>query len=207
MAQDRQVGRILTAVVRSLRQEFPDDFFKRCHYAAFGMRALLADAGVASQIVGGDLAAFIVSTDGRRSALQGFGYGQDQCAHYWVASDQHLFDVGPHLMPYDAAWPIAAQPLIAWDLAAPLPAYLRYRTLQRFAAAAPMGQVEAHNLRCDRFVAACRDRSARQAPSAANATWLLVDAASTAAAARRRDVWAGGALAFADRRPPARLPF
>lgn len=199
--------RLLGVVVRNLRREFPDDFYKRCHYAAFAMRALLLDAGVEAEIVGGDFVAFIVSRDGTRAGMQGFGFGKEQCSHFWVIAEGRLFDVGPHLLPSDSSYPVAAMPLVAWDMEATLPAYLRYRPLQRFPAAAVMSSVLEQNARCARFIANCRSRAASQLAGAKPLSWLLTGASATDTTARRRDPWAMGALRFARMTSLSELPF
>jgi hypothetical protein len=66
MVSHNHIVRLLSVLVRSLRKEFPEDFYKRCNYAVFGMRALLLDARVEAEIVGGDFVDFIVSKDGAR---------------------------------------------------------------------------------------------------------------------------------------------
>jgi hypothetical protein len=101
----RQLELILIAVERTLRQQFPNDFFKRCAYSAFGIRALMKDAGVCAELVGGDFAAFTMSPSGDRAAVQGFGFGDDQCAHFWVEADQRLVDIAPYFLPHDSSYP------------------------------------------------------------------------------------------------------
>lgn len=207
MLSNIQTARLLSVVVRSLRKEFPDDFYKRCSYAAFATRALLLDAGVESEIIGGDMVAFIISRDGRRAGMQGFGFGKEQCSHFWVEAEGALIDVGPFLLPQDASYPVAEIPLVAWNLAQPFPAYLRYRCIVRFPAEAVMSSEAEHNARCDRFIAACRDRVASQVTGTKPLSWLLTDPDATANATRARDPWATGALRFAGLMDVAQLPF
>jgi hypothetical protein len=208
MLSNSQILKLLGVVVRSLRKEFPEDFYKRCYYATFAMRALLLDGGVEAEIVGGDFVAFIVSRDGVRAGMQGFGFGADQCSHVWIEAEGRLLDVGPHLLPEDASYPLSRMPLVAWDLATPFPAYLRYRRVQRFPADAVMSAVPGQNARCDNFIAACRSRAASQVAGAKPLTWLLTDPnATVAAAARSLDSWAIGAMRFARMTSISDLPF
>ena len=207
MLSDRQIIRLLSVVVRSLRNEFPGDFYKRCCYAAFGMRALLSDVGVEAEVIGGDFVAFIVARDGGRAGMQGFGFGKEQCSHFWVVADGRLLDVGPHLLPNDSSYPVSPMPLVAWDTTAPFPAYLRYRPLQRFQAEAAMSAVPEQNARCVRFIAACRSRAASQVAGSKSLSWLVTGTGATEAAARGRDSWAIGALRFAGMTRPSELPF
>ncbi|CAN7440941.1 hypothetical protein LJR164_002870 [Phenylobacterium sp. LjRoot164] len=207
MLSNSQTLKLLGVVVRSLRKEFPEDFYKRCYYAAFAMRALLLDGGVEAEIVGGDVVAFIVSRDGGRASMQGFGFGAEQCSHFWVEADGRLLDVGPYLLPEDASYPVSSIPLVAWDLATPFPAYLRYRRVQRFPADAVMSALPEQNARCDRFIAACRSRAASHIAGSKPLTWLLTDPNATVAAARRHDSWAIGAIGFARMTNISDLPF
>lgn len=149
---------------------------------------------------------FIIAKDGRRAGMQGFGYGEDQCSHFWVAAEGRLIDVGPHLLPSGSSYPVAPMPFAAWDLAAPLPAYLRYRPLQRFPAEAVMSlTVSEINARCERFIAACRSRAAGQVAGAKAQSWLLTNDVATQVAAQAEDAWALGAVRFESMSPP--LPF
>jgi hypothetical protein len=207
MISNSQTIRLLGVVVRSLRKEFPDDFYKRCYYAAFAMRALLQDAGVEAEIVGGDFVAFIICSNGARAGMQGFGFGEGQCSHFWVVAEGLLLDVGPHLLPNDSSYPVAAMPFVAWAMEAPFPAYLRYRPLQRFPAEAVMSVVPEQNARCDRFIADCRTRLSSQIAGSKPLSWLLTGPGATEAAARGRDPWAQGALRFTSMTPVAELPF
>jgi hypothetical protein len=202
-----QTLKLLGVVVRSLRKEFPEDFYKRCYYAAFAMRALLLDGGVEAEIVGGDFVAFIVSRDGSRAGMQGFGFGAEQCSHFWVEAEGRLLDVGPYLLPEDASYPVSGMPLVAWDLTTPFPAFLRYRRVQRCPANALMSAVPGQNARCDRFIAACRSRAANHIAGSKPLAWLLTDPRATVSAARSRDSWATGAIRFARMSTISDLPF
>lgn len=206
MIPSNQILRLLTTVVRSLRKEFPTDFYKRCSYAAFATRALLLDAGVEGEIIGGDFVAFIVSKDGARAGMQGFGFGKEQCSHFWIVADGRLIDVGPHLLPSDSSYPVAPMPFVAWNMSSSLPAYLRYRPLERFPADAVMSTLPEQNDRCDRFIADCRKRAASQVAGASSPSWLLTGDAAVGAAARGRDAWAIGALRFSGMTNPGRAP-
>jgi hypothetical protein len=102
------ITRTLYVVDCSLRKEFPEDFYKRCMYAAFGSTALLQDAGYEANIVGGDFLAFVVAKSEQRAGLQGFGLGTDQPSHFWVEVDNTIVDVGPHYLPEDSRFPAAS---------------------------------------------------------------------------------------------------
>lgn len=86
MVSNSQTARLLGVVLRRLRKDFQDDFYKRCFYAASIMRALLVEAGVETEIVGGDFVAFTVSRYGARVGMLGFGFGGEQCSHFRVVA-------------------------------------------------------------------------------------------------------------------------
>jgi hypothetical protein len=203
----RKIERVMAAVDRTLRRQFPEDYFKRCAYSAFGIHALLLDAGVEAQIVGGDFGAFIVSPDNRRAAVQGFGFGEEQCSHFWVESDGRLLDLGPHYLPRDSSFPVVAMPAVAWPLAEPLPRGLRYRALDRFPPDAGMSSEPIIQARGERFMEACRQRMARQKGALTLPCWMLDGTATWESRIRRREHWALGLKEFEKRAAPADLPF
>lgn len=143
----------------------------------------------------------------RGPVCRGFGFGTEQCSHFWVEVEGRLLDVGPHLLPNDASYPTASMPLVAWAMAMPFASYLRYRPLQRFPAEAVMSSVPEQNFRCDRFIPACRSRAAGQIAGAKPLSWLLTEPSATEAAARRLDLWARSALRFAEMTRVSDLPF
>jgi hypothetical protein len=208
MISEHKIAQVLSVVVRSLRKEFPEDFYKRCAYAALGTRALLSELGINAEIVGGDFVAFVVATDNSRGGLQGFGGGQAYSSHFWVLVENRLLvDVGPHLLPAGSSYPIAKMPLVAWDFETPLPAYLRYRALERFPAGAPIGTLLGHEERSGRFVESCRKRAVTQVVGTAPVSWLLTGERATYDSAKRQDKWSIGALRFADLSEATTLPF
>jgi hypothetical protein len=202
----RQVERVLTVVNRTMRREFPSDFDSRCAYAAFAIRALLNEMGYKAQVVGGDFVAFVVSTDGQRAGLQGFGFGQDQCAHYWVETEEVIIDLGPHYLPRKSSYPAERMPAVAWNRREPLPAFLRYQSLVAFSPDAQFSPVQAHRERCSRLIDACQTRNHSQITTPTFTSWIVADTHSVMAASRR-DKWAQNALLFAKRCSVSTLPF
>jgi hypothetical protein len=203
----RQLERILTVVDRTLRKEFPSDFHKRCAYAAIGTRRLLQAAGVDAELIGGDFLAFVVSQDGNRAGIQGFGGGEQQCSHFWVEAEGRLIDLGVYFLPSDSSYPVARMPAAAWDLNQKLPRYLRYREQERFDASTMLSPDPVIMARCDHFIAACDERMKGQTGPADFSTWLMTGAPSVAIAANRRDPWANAALKFNRDPSLADLPF
>lgn len=203
----RQLERILTVVERTLRKTFPDDCQKRCAYSAFGIHALLKDAGVEATLIGGDFAAFVMSLDGAQASVQGFGFGEDQCSHFWVEADGRLIDVAPHFLPRESSYPVVPMPAIAWDLSETLPQYFRYRVIERFPEAAMMSSDATINARCERFVAACQERLQAQVGPIDFPTWVATGSASVAKMVNRKDRWALGARRFEGLADLQDLPF
>jgi hypothetical protein len=207
MNLESAIARTFGIVDRTLRREFPDDYDKRCMYAAFACSALLEDLGFDANIVGGDFLAFIVSTSGQRAGLQGFGEGQGQLSHFWVEIGETLIDVGPHYLPKGSSYRASPVPFVAWSRASTLPKFLRYRVQVRYARHAALHAPSAIVDRVKDFVAQCRDRIATQKGQPSLPSWILVDSVSLEAAAKRGDFWARNAMRFAAGVGDAQLPF
>jgi hypothetical protein len=203
----RRLEHLLAIVAATLRQEFPEDFYKRCAYSAFATFSLLRDADVDALLVGGDFVAFIVSRDGRQASMQGFGFGDTQCSHFWVEAEGRLIDLGPHFLPEDTRFPAAPMPAVAWDLANPLPRSIRYRTIQRFPAEAEMSSDPIVQARCRTFIAKCRSRRNSQVNFLKFPTWIVTGKPSMTIATNRRDPWAVGADRFERLVVPQSIPF
>jgi len=203
----RQLERILAIVERTLRKTFPDDCQKRCAYSAFGIHTLLKDAGVEATLIGGDFAAFVMSLNGGQAGVQGFGFGEDQCSHFWVEADGRLIDIAPHFLPRESSYPVVPMPAIAWDLNEPLPAYLRYRAIERFPESAMMSSDATVNARCEGFVTACQQRLQAQVGPLDFPTWVVTGSASVAKMINRKDRWALGARRFEGLADLQDLPF
>lgn len=189
-------ARCLTIVDRTLRASFPGDYEKRCLYAAFGLRALLKTRGAEATVIGGDVLAFVVSADTQRAGLQGFGFGSDGPAHYWVEADGLLIDIGPHYLPRGSSYSAAKVPMVAWRKNTPLPPYLRYRESVRYAQDVELVADSAIMERMKRFIEDCCKRNAAQSGQPKPPAWLLTDDGALRAAAKAKDVWALNALRF-----------
>lgn len=203
----RKVERFLAIVERCLRKTFPEDYHKRCAYAAFGVRALLRKAGAGPVIVGGDFAAFIVARDNRRAGLAGFAFGQDQCSHFWVECQDRLIDVGPSFLPCEASYPVARMPAFMWPLTEPLPVYARYRPQVRFSDADQLSADPVVADRAERFVRLCLETAAAHRGHLAFPGGVVTGEESVRAVARRGDLWASAALRFARMVDRSTLPF
>lgn len=198
----------MLAVLEScLCELFPSDFYRRCAFAAFGMVALLNDAGISASIIGGQFAAFVMAPDGSRMAVQGFDRGQEPFPHIWVEAEGHSIDLGPYLLPFGSDYPVAPMPALAWNMAAPLPAALRYKVHARLQSDARVSANPAVRTQCDRFVARCREVHADVSRTPRLPNWVATGPASMAAAVGREDSWACGAKRFEQLAANHPLPF
>lgn len=190
-----RIEAVLATVASCLTEMFPKDFFKRCAYAASATASLLHDEGAEANVVGGDFAAFILAASGDRAGMQGFGFGQDQCSHFWVEAGYRQIDLGPYFLPFDSSYPVVPMPAVAWDARQSLPRSLRYRKLSMFAATASFSPDPNIQERSARFLNLCRERIAsgvnRKFP-----TWIVTGAPSLDIAANKGNPWAIGAKRF-----------
>lgn len=201
------IPRCISIVDRALRATFPDDYDKRCMYAAFGLRDLLKTTGHAATIVGGEFLAFTVSQSESEASLQGFGLGAGEPSHYWVEVAGSLLDLGPHYLPRSSSYPAAKMPIVAWLMATPLPPYLRYRAAVRYDPDVELQSNPATTKRMQDFLGECLRRHKAQIGQSKLASWLLTDASSLSAAAKAGDVWARHALRFERQTKVEQLPF
>lgn len=201
------VERATSLVLRTLKRTFPDDFDRRCFYAAAGTRHLLGSAGIDARIHAGDFCALVVSKDGSRAGLQGFGGATESLtfSHYWVETASLLVDLGPHLLPKGSSFPAAPIPILAWNKHEPLLSAFRYRLLERYLPDAEMRFPEDISLRMTSFLSNLSERWARKR-SSTSVAWLLTSE-NEAIRAARRDVWAAGVLRFEREVNTASLPF
>lgn len=202
------VERASALVVRSLKRTFPDDYDRRCLYAAAGIKHLLSASGIDARVHAGDFLALVVSRDGSRARMQGFGGadGSQAHSHYWVETPQHLVDVGPHLLTRGSSYPAASLPLLCWNKDEPLPIALRYRAVERYA---PDARMRFPAEIADRMTAFLDELGARwtsMSGAGSSSAWMLTGEASLDRAARK-DMWAKGVLRFEREANPTMLPF
>ncbi|KAK0351527.1 hypothetical protein LTR94_024636 [Friedmanniomyces endolithicus] len=148
-----------------------------------------------------------VDEDAIRAGLAGFGFAEEGCAHFWVESDTAILDLGLSYLPNEASYPVARMPAAAWGPIDRLPAYLRYRPTQQFPEDVGFSPDPVIRDRANAFVAECRARWATQKGHLPHPTWIMTGEVAVAAAARRKDPWALGALRFASMTDLADLPF
>lgn len=193
-----ETRRALRVVDKALRDFFPNDYFKRCMYAAFGIRDVLRARGIAAEIVGGDFKCFMLSRDRQGHAMDGFG-GSKQGglpSHFWLECEGFLLDLGPHYLPKKSKHPFVAAPAVRWRLRASLPNFIQYQPTQRYGRKTVLASTNEVNARMAVFVELCckLDRSTKPLPSRWD--WELTDMASVESAASRGDRWAQGAIRY-----------
>jgi len=207
MNDDVIIEATITVVDRTLRREFCEDFYKRCAYAAMATCNLLADKGIQSEMLGGNFAAFVVSPDGRRAGMSGYGFSREQSAHFWVEAAGRYIDIGPHYLPLRPGQVSQAMPPAVWPVIQPLPRYLRYQVLERFLPDARFNPDPEIETRAATFLAKCRERQAKQFGNPKFPRWLLTGPQALLAAASKRDDWAMSAVRFEGGEGFTELPF
>lgn len=201
-----RIERALAVVEVCLCETFPVDFHRRCAFAAHGLRALLRDDDLDAQLVGGKFAAFVMTPDGKRLAVQGFEKARDPAPHFWVEAYGRLIDLGPYLLAFGSDYEVVSMPAVAWDLSLPLPAALRYKASHRLSAESRMSSDPEVCAQSDSFIDRCRTL-ASTAPAPPLPTWLATDPAALIAAIGRGDAWATGAQKFEQHSQHQALPF
>ena len=206
MARSDPISKAFAITDHSLREFFPADFYKRCMYATFGMAALLRDEGACAQVIGGDFLCAVVSDDGMRLSLQGFGTtGAGEPSHFWVHAQGTILDLGPMYLPYESPYSAPPPPLLRWPLAVPLPSFIAYRERVRYADNVEIANSEFRQRSAD-FVQLCRATSRLKSDEMRPQAWQLRDYQSLRYAAQKGDPWARAATEFLRRSLKAEFP-
>lgn len=181
------VERAAALVLRTLKRTFPEDFDRRCIYAAAGTNHLLASAGIDARIHAGDFCALVVSKEGSRASMQGFGGATDELtfSHYWVETPDLLIDLGPHLLPRGSSFAAAPIPVLARNQAEPIYAALRYRVLESYAPNAGMLFPRDIADRMSSFLSDMSERWTQRKGSPSTSFWLLTGEMDLERASRR----------------------
>lgn len=196
MRFESALERSFAIVDRALRQSFPDDYCKRCMYAAFGMQSLLTELGFPASIQGGDVLAFMVARSGKQAGLQGFANASDGHAHYWTVSENRLVDIGPYYLPRDSSFPAVPVPLVAWDMFEQLPPFLRYRIAEDFGRATVLAANETIQQRMRDFIDLCRRKLKHQIGQRRPPNWTLTGTDALLFRGGLGDPWARNAMLF-----------
>lgn len=205
MTKPDTISRVMAVVDTSLREFFPSDYHSRCMYAAIGLAALLEEEGVSSQVVGGDFLCAVISKDGKRRNLQGYGPSPTGApTHFWVRTHGLLLDLGPTYLPARSSFPLAKLPVLRWDLENPLPDYVDYSETQRYAGIR-FDDLQLQK-RADAFRACCKAKMQSCGESIALQAWELRNRQSLVAAAKNSDFWAKAMLRFLRAGARAEIP-
>lgn len=132
MVEASAIERVFCVVERCLKIQFPDDYYKRCLYASFGIHSLLENLRHTPEIIGGNFGAFVRCKDQRTGAFQGYTSDSDEHPHYWVELDGAIIDLGAYYLPVASSFPAFDMPAVFWDLRNPLPKELKYVAVARY---------------------------------------------------------------------------
>ncbi|MCS2611148.1 hypothetical protein [Halomonas dongshanensis] len=180
-----------------LRNSFPDDYDARCLYSACAIQTILKSKRVKAIIVGGNVGAFTLSTDGREALLEGFGGGDiTQPSHYWVEANGVILDPGVSYLPKRSRMSAVSMPMIAWTKNNALPKYIQYIEKVRYAEEAEYIFPSDIANRVAEFIARCEKRYTSRTAKKKLSTWLLTNQKDLDKAARSGDRWATGAIRF-----------
>ncbi len=182
--------RVLSVVDRCLRGQFPDDYYKRCMYASFGVHRLLQGLGFSPAIVGGNFGAFVVSRDQRKASIQGYSARSGEHSHYWVELDGSIIDLGTYYLPVESSYQACEMPAVFWKTGNPLPRGLFYSPANRYPSS-DISHLAPHIIdKMEPFLAACYARMAKPQANRKIGKWLATTPSSIQKAARKGDPWA-----------------
>ncbi|MFB1118469.1 hypothetical protein RF240_19390 [Dickeya dadantii] len=180
-----------------IKNSFPEDYDARCLYSACAIHSILASKGIKAIIVGGDVGALTLSSDGRDALLEGFGGGDTiQPSHYWVEANGVILDPCVSYLPRRSRIRAVSMPMIAWSKNAPLPNCLQYVEKNRYAEEVKLIFPDDIANRVKQFIDCCQKRYSSNVAKKKLDTWLLSNPNKLNDAARSGDLWAKGAIRF-----------
>ncbi len=193
-----KIEELFAATDWCVKNTFPENYDARCFYVACAVRAILKRNGIKATIVGGDIGAFTLSADGRKSVLQGFGGGVDKTkpSHFWVESNGVILDPCVSYLPKSSRIGAVSMPMIAWSKNNALPKYLQYVEKIRYPEDAEYVYPDDIASRIQDFIECCQKRYSSKEENKKLATWLLSNPNELNIAARSGDRWAKGAILF-----------
>ena len=192
-----KVKELLACTDWCIKNTFPEDYDSRCLYSACAIHTILTNAGFEAIIVGGNVGALTLSADGGEALLEGFGGGDTtQPSHYWVEVNGIILDPGISYLPRRSRMSAVQMPMIAWKKSKPLPSYIQYQEVIRYAPEAEYVFPEDIANRITDFIELCKKRYASKAAKKKLSTWLLSSSAELDKAAKTGDKWAKGAFRF-----------
>ncbi|EUB86985.1 hypothetical protein [Pseudomonas sp. GM30] len=199
------VERVLCVVDRCLRGQFPEDYYKRCLYASFGVHVLLRALGHSPAVVGGSFLAFVVSRDQRQASMQGYASDSGEHSHYWVELDGWIIDLGTYYLPIGSSFLASEMPALYWDKGYRMPKGLKYAPEARYASP-EVAHLEPHIIeKMVPFLAACQVRMCQPLVKPKIGKWLVTTPSSIQRAASKGDLWARAVIRY-ESMPAERLP-
>jgi len=190
------VERVLCVVDRCLKGQFPDDYYKRCLYASFGVHRLLQAMGHRPVVVGGNFLAFVVSRDQRQATMQGYASDSGEHSHYWIELDGAIIDLGTYYLPIGSSFPASEMPALFWHTGYRMPKGLKYAPEARYASP-EVAHLEPHIIeKMVPFLAACHARMAQPLVKPKIGKWLVTSPSSIKKAAIKGDLWARAVMRY-----------
>lgn len=190
------VERIPCVVNRCLKSQFPDDYYKRCLYASYGIHSLLQAMGYSPVVVGGNFLALVVSRDERQASMQGYGSDFAEHSHYWVELNGSIIDLGTHYLPVGSSFVASQMPALFWDITNVLPKGLIYASEARYASTEISHFEPLIEERMIMFIAACHARMKQPLVKPKLGRWLATTPSSFQNAASKGDVWARSVIRY-----------
>lgn len=181
-------------VDRSLRSVFPEDYPTRCMYASYGVQHVLRRLGHEARIVTGSFGMFMVTPDGNRGSIEGFGGGGDRTAHFWCVVDNRILDISSAYLSVSSAAAKARPPIVFWSIERDMPRSFRYFYGGDLDPRSPETYADHMRESLEAVLAECDRRLPGVKGQPRLSSWLLRDMASITQAAKKRDAWAAAAL-------------
>ena len=180
-----------------LKNSFPNDYDSRCLYTACAIYSILKREGVKAIIVGGDVGAFTMSSDGRQASLEGFGGStENQLSHYWVEANGILLDPNISYLPKGSRIKRVPMPMVAWRQSKVLPNYLQYKEKIRYDENVKFAFPDEIAIRVSTFIELCKKRYASKVAKKKLSTWILSSSKGLNREGESGNKWATGAIRF-----------
>lgn len=184
--------RIFYVVDLELREQFPEDYWRRCMYVAAATKFLLEALDEKPIIVSGDFICFVVSPESTSARFQGYAGDDTSTAHLWVECRDTILDLMPYYLPEDQnnSSPTCTTAPIAWRPSKKLPSGMTYIAKAKYATDVEFGGMDGLQEKINAFSEACKLRMKNTRKVKPKFKWMLRDAKSLDEMAQRGDPWA-----------------
>ncbi|WP_150141402.1 hypothetical protein [Candidatus Enterovibrio escicola] len=197
-----KIDDLFASVDWCLKKTFPSDYDERCLYTACAIYTILKEEGIRSTIIGGNVGAFTMSTDGCQASVEGFaGSSNDQPSHYWVEVNDTLLDPNISYLPKSSKIPRVPMPMVAWKNKSTLPISLQYSAHIRYDEDAIFSFPNEISLRINSFIALCHKRYLSKAAKKKLQSVVIESQSDLENLAKAGNKWALGALRFESMSP------